>query len=411
MEYSDKELQKDVERIRQIGIIPTLLDVICQLTGMGFAAVARVTDSRWITCSVRDDIQFGLVPGSELRLETTICNDIRDSYSPVVIDHVSESTLFRNHPTPLMYGFQSYISFPIILKTGEFFGTLCAIDPQPRNVENPAIMGMFSAFSDLISFHLQQVQMLEERDNAVKSLNRQLTGYVDEIRQYRHISSHTLQEPLRKLRVFSEMLLDALQVQQLDDAKLLAQRIQKGAMRFSGLIADLSDFANIEDEHTVFKVVDLEYINNVVAAKLRSALDAKDATVTIGPIPKVKAIPEQMEQLFFQLFDNAIKFAKPDVPLCIQVTSEDYISEANAALLPAKNYIRIMFSDNGIGIEPSQLDTIFDVFSKLPTEIFLEGSGIGLSISRKIIRNHSGLITIQSEPGIGTTVSMILPTD
>jgi GAF domain-containing protein len=78
-----------------------------------FAAVARVTDDKWVACAVRDEIAFGLVPGSELKLETTICNEIRQHHNPVVIDHVAEDELFANHHTPAMYGFQSYISFPI----------------------------------------------------------------------------------------------------------------------------------------------------------------------------------------------------------------------------------------------------------------------------------------------------------
>lgn len=143
-------------------MIGTLLDVVCQTTGMGFAAVARVTQDRWIACSVRDEIQFGLVPGSELPVETTICNEIRDSQQAVIIDHVAESETFCQHPTPLLYGFQSYISFPIFLKNGEFFGTLCAIDPSPAQLDNAKVKGLFSLFADLIAFHLQQLELLEQ---------------------------------------------------------------------------------------------------------------------------------------------------------------------------------------------------------------------------------------------------------
>ncbi|WP_285546732.1 GAF domain-containing protein [Dyadobacter frigoris] len=154
MDENDLNLSRDISRINQIPIIPVLLEVICQTTGLGFAAVARVTDSRWITCCVRDECGFGLIEGSELRIETTICNEIRDSRQPVIIDHVQENTLFCSHPMLSKYGFQNYISYPIILKTGEFFGTLCAIDKRPVRLENPKVMGMFTAFADLISFHL-----------------------------------------------------------------------------------------------------------------------------------------------------------------------------------------------------------------------------------------------------------------
>src|SRR4051812_26002719 len=127
-------VDKDIEYVSQIPVVRSILDVVCQTTGMGFAAVARVTDERWVACSVKDNISFGLLPGGELKLDTTICNEIRQSGAPVVIDHVSEDPDFSGHHTPAMYGFQSYISMPIKRRDGSFFGTLCAIDPDPHIV-------------------------------------------------------------------------------------------------------------------------------------------------------------------------------------------------------------------------------------------------------------------------------------
>ena len=148
------DVQADVIAVESIAAVPTILDVICRTTGMGFAAIARVTDKRWVTCSVRDEIGFGLVPGGELQVATTICDEIRDSGTAVVIDHVAEDAVYCGHPTPALYGFQSYISVPIRLPDGSFFGTLCAIDPRPAQLNRPDIVGMFSMFADLIGFHL-----------------------------------------------------------------------------------------------------------------------------------------------------------------------------------------------------------------------------------------------------------------
>ena len=118
MIHTEESIKKDLDRIGRIAVIPTILDVIAQTTGMGFAAVARVTRDRWVACGVRDEINFGLRPGDELKIETTICNEIRDTGKGVVIDHVSEDPAFRDHHTPKMYGFQSYISIPIFLQDG-----------------------------------------------------------------------------------------------------------------------------------------------------------------------------------------------------------------------------------------------------------------------------------------------------
>ena len=146
----------DIAAVGGLKAVPTMLDIVCRTTGMGFAAVARVTEDRWIACSVRDDIAFGLKPGGELEVATTICDEIRDSGKAVIIDHVAEDADFCAHPTPARYGFQSYISMPILLTDGSFFGTLCAIDPQPRKLKTPETIGMFKLFAELIAFHLDR---------------------------------------------------------------------------------------------------------------------------------------------------------------------------------------------------------------------------------------------------------------
>jgi transcriptional regulator with XRE-family HTH domain len=155
IEVSD--IKADVEAVKRIQIVPKLLEVVCRTTGMGFAAIARVTEDKWVACGVRDEISFGLEPGSELKLETTICNEIRQSGEAVIIDHVDKDEVFSHHHTPAMYGFQSYISMPIIRQDGTFFGTLCAIDPKPHKLNNTAIIGLFKLFAELISFHLNPI--------------------------------------------------------------------------------------------------------------------------------------------------------------------------------------------------------------------------------------------------------------
>ena len=147
----DDRFREDIEAIGRIAAVPKILDVVCRTTGMGFAAVARVTDGHWVTCQALDHIGFGLKPGDELKVETTICNEIRDSRETVVIDHVSESATYCDHPTPRLYGFESYISIPIIRANGQFFGTLCAIDPRPARLDNPETVGMLKLFAELVA--------------------------------------------------------------------------------------------------------------------------------------------------------------------------------------------------------------------------------------------------------------------
>ena len=151
-------LHPDVAAIGKIDVVPKILEIICRSTGMGFAAVARVTEDKWIACSVCDKIGFGLEAGSELSLITTICNEIRQSCEAIIIDDVSQDKFYANHPTPALYGFQSYISVPIMRHDGSFFGTLCAIDPKPAKVNNPETIELFNSFAELISFHLDTIE-------------------------------------------------------------------------------------------------------------------------------------------------------------------------------------------------------------------------------------------------------------
>ncbi|WP_311269892.1 GAF domain-containing protein [Sphingobium sp. WCS2017Hpa-17] len=131
--------------------IRAILVRLCQVTQMGFAAVARVTEDRWIACQVLDKIAFGLEPGAELEVQMTICNDIRQTENYVVIDHVDADIAWQRHPVPRFYGFKSYVSFPLILSDGSFYGTLCAIDPEPRLVSNAAAVAIVEGFASDVS--------------------------------------------------------------------------------------------------------------------------------------------------------------------------------------------------------------------------------------------------------------------
>jgi two-component system sensor histidine kinase VicK len=196
------DFRDDIDVVNRIPVISSILEVICRTTGMGFAAVARVTEDRWVALSVKDDINFGLTPGGELKIETTMCNEIRQTGNGIVVDHVELDKHYKHHHTPAMYGFQSYISLPIIKKDGSFFGTLCAIDPKPAKINTPEIISMFKLFADLISFHLNAIEQLsvteallaEEKknfqlqkdlqslDNELVAINEEVTASNEELR-------------------------------------------------------------------------------------------------------------------------------------------------------------------------------------------------------------------------------------
>ena len=158
-------IDADIAQVARCTSVPRILDAVVALTGLRFAAVARVTDCHWTACAVRDDLGFGLGPGGDLVLETTICNEIRQHHAPVVFGHASGHPVFRDHHTPKLYGLESYISVPIFRQDGAFFGTLCAIDSKPSDIDaDPAKVKTLALFAELIGTQLDLLDDLAESD-------------------------------------------------------------------------------------------------------------------------------------------------------------------------------------------------------------------------------------------------------
>ncbi|WP_265441302.1 GAF domain-containing protein [Bradyrhizobium sp. SEMIA] len=145
---------------------------------------------------IASDLAFGLKPGDELKIESTICHEIRQSREAVIIDNVSEDSEYCNHHTPAQYGFQSYISVPIVLPDGSFFGTLCAIDPKTRKLNTPEVVGMFKLFPELIAAHLDAAERMEltESKLAAERKNAELRE------QFIAILGHDLRNPLASIQ-------------------------------------------------------------------------------------------------------------------------------------------------------------------------------------------------------------------
>ena len=149
----------DDEEIRSI-----LLEA-CNATRMGFVAVARVTEQRWIAAQVLDRIEFGLDPGEELDVKKTICNDIRECGQTIIIDRVAEDPEWRMHPVPMLYGFESYASVPIFLSDGTFYGTLCALDPEPRVLSGRETVALLESCADRVAKILSRKRGLSSESN------------------------------------------------------------------------------------------------------------------------------------------------------------------------------------------------------------------------------------------------------
>jgi GAF domain-containing protein len=149
--------------LRDHAALQPLLGEFCQLTGMGFVALARMSETHWIACQVIDQLGGGAQAGDETVLRATICDEVRKTGRHIVIDHVSMHPRWRTHPTPQLYGFESYASFPILLDDGAFFGTLCGIDPFPRQLSAEATI---AAMADIARRCVVALQNAAVRDVA-----------------------------------------------------------------------------------------------------------------------------------------------------------------------------------------------------------------------------------------------------
>jgi GAF domain-containing protein len=225
MEFALHDFQSDLDAIAAIPAIGTILEVVCRTTGMRFAAVARVTEDRWVCCASKDDLGFGLSAGGELKVETTICNEIRGHNQPVAIDEVAQDARYAGHPTPAQYGFQSYVSVPIILPEGRFFGTLCAIDPNTNAVNNPSVLGMFTLFAKLIAHELEShslMQAIAQENEALKHVFRAGLG---------HDMRNTLAAMTAGARLLAKTPLDAR-------ARVIVAEMEATTQKLSGQIAE-----------------------------------------------------------------------------------------------------------------------------------------------------------------------------
>lgn len=376
-----RELQADVDAIARIDIIPTLLDVVCRSTRMRFAAVARVTETRWIACAVKDEIEFGLARGGELRVETTICNEIRQHGNPVIIDNVADHPTFCSHQTPAMYGFKSYISLPITLPNGAFFGTLCAIDPEPARLDTPEVVGMFKAFAELIALHLAAQQRLDHAEASLSDERR-----VAALReQFVAVLGHDLRSPLAAIASGTEIL-------QRTPPREVAERavtmMQRSVKRMAGLIDNILDFARgrLGDGVLLERRPEALYpILQQVVDELRSAWPGRVIEAHIDAPLHVDCDRVRIGQLASNLLANALAHGSANGTIRMSARIESGVLE-------------LCVANTGEPIPPSLLSSIFEPFVRAMGGATRQGLGLGLYIAREIARGHGGTLNVTSTP-------------
>jgi signal transduction histidine kinase len=376
----ETSLQEDIAAVSRIEVVPSILDVVCRITGMGFAAIARVTESRWIACSVRDNIRFGLKAGSELPIETTICNEIRQHGKLVAIDNVAEDHAWRDHATPAMYGFSSYVSMPIFLRNGQFFGTLCAIDPRPAQVNTPEVLGILKAFSELIAFQLQAQQRL---DVAEADLLTERTA--SELReQFIAVLGHDLRNPLAAIRAGTRVL-QRLPVQ--DAALPVVAMMHRSVKRMADLIDTVVDFARTRLGAGMGMerqaIGSLEVVLQQVADELQTASPDRVIDIHMDVDEQVYCDPGRIGQLVSNLLANALTHGAPG-------------STVRMSAVTSNGVLELWVANGGEPIQPALLGKLFLPFVRASAQMNQQGLGLGLYIAQEIARAHEGTLAVTS---------------
>jgi signal transduction histidine kinase len=375
------DFQADIDAVQQIDAVSKILDVVCRVTGARFAAVARVTEDRWIACSVRDDIPLGLQPGGELPIDTTFCDEVRQSREPVIFD-VAEDESYARHPKAARYGIQSYISMPIVRPDGSFFGTLCALDIRPARLKTPEVISMFKLFAELIGFHLDALDRLESSRAAL--LHEREEAALRE--RFVAVLGHELRNPIAAIVANTFFLLRTIK-----DERLLevANDIKDSVRRLRSIASDLSDFARgrfgggllaIRDAGTPLKPA-LEQI----IAESRSTFPDRVIDADFRLDEPVNCDRARVAQLLSNLISNALTYGAKDTPVEVRGFTE-------------AGSFELSVSNRGEPIPAATIPVLFQPFTRGAVGPDQPGLGLGLYIASEIARAHSGTLTASSSP-------------
>ncbi|GAB3887744.1 sensor histidine kinase [Spirosoma agri] len=267
---------------------------------------------------------------------------------------------------------------------------------------------------DWIVLSFLDITELKKTQLQLESLNRDLVRSNQSLQQFAYIASHDLQEPLRKIQSFGDILKSSY-ANQLGDGVGHLERMQSAASRMSGLIKDLLNFSRISTQHDKLVPVSLEQVVERVLDDLALPIQEKQASVQVESLPMVSGDELQLQQLFQNLLSNALKFNRPAVSPVIRISAQLIASvDLPDSVKPVRQvsaYHRISVSDNGIGFDEQYLERIFQVFQRLHTRSQYAGTGIGLAICEKVATNHGGAITASSTMGEGATFDVYLPAD
>jgi signal transduction histidine kinase len=390
MDDTPQDIAKAVAAIGRIDAVPTLLAVLCETSGMRFAVVARVTGQSWTACAVQDDIQLGVKAGGQLAFRTNLPFESQASRTPIVVEHASSDSRYRTNADPNLHKIESYISVPIFLPSGRYFGKLCAFDPRPTKLAGPHILSMFKRFAALIAAELEHQLQREQEQIALLDAS--------ELReQFIAILGHDLRNPLQAAYASS----DRLQRKLTDpDLLVIASRIKTNVIRMSALIDDVLDFARGRLGGGIgVELTEVQNINTGLTTVVQELQDAQSECKIISSISvdrSVRCDLGRLQQVASNLLANALTHGRPNSAVKFSAHADD------------KDLI-LQVWNAGDPIPSESINKIFEPFWRHSVSGSRNGLGLGLHICSQIVRAHEGQISVTSTAAHGTLFTARLP--
>lgn len=384
-------LSNDVASIQRISAVPTILETVAATTGLGFVCIARVSKDSWTTCAVLDRVGLGLRVGDGLDVTTTLCAQVRDTEKAVVIDCVSEDPTYHDHETPRIYGFQSYISVPIFRPDGQYFGTLCGLDPEPAKLSAPNILPSMTLFAQLISTQLGNEEASIETDRLLHDV--QETAELRE--QFIAVLGHDLRTPLGSILGGVEIA-----KRQTRDVALLPvlDRIGRSALRISALVDDVVDFTrgrmgggiSLDLRHEKH----LDLVLDLVIEELRGLYPRRIVNAHLQPNIALLCDAGRIGQLLSNLLKNALVHGDPGQPVDISAVLTNGV-------------FKLSVTNASTRITEATLGQFFKPFWRGPDKSSHQGLGLGLFIVSQIAHSHHGEIDVDNSTS-AITFSLII---
>ncbi|GAA3877777.1 GAF domain-containing sensor histidine kinase [Celeribacter arenosi] len=385
------KFQNDIEMLADSALIGTILETIMLATNMRFAAVARVTDNHWVACRTVDEVNFGLNPGDEIEIQSTFCKSVRETSNKVVFNDTATDEVYRNHPIAAKFGIVSYASIPILRSDGTFFGTLCAIDPEPRDVKQPRSIAMLEMFAEIIGQSLETEERLEAHEDMLAH-ERKLSRIQEE---FVAVLGHDLRNPVAALDAgFRQLSTEPMT----EKAQTILPMMRSSLRRMNDLIENIMLHAKARlgggirisaQTNAPLAEAIAQVVEEAVAATPEHEIE-----LDLRLDQPVSCDAPRVAQAISNLLSNAVRYSTPGTPIRVH----GFIGNDG---------IEICVANNGPAVPEELRQELFNPFRR-GNHAAGEGLGLGLYIVSSIATAHNGRIEVACENNV-TTFSFKIP--